>query len=84
MVLAYQTDRNCLVGLVRFVRHVGEEAYFQVVEEVNVKVRPLKKADPAIAAIPAFRPGPIRTLYAISERDALKLMEAARGATAEV
>jgi hypothetical protein len=78
MVLAYQTDRNELVGVVRFAGFVGEEAHFSVVEEIGVKVRPLKRADPAIAAIPALQPGPIRTLYPISESDAVRLLGAAR------
>jgi hypothetical protein len=78
MVLAYQTDRNELVGLVRCVKAVAGGVYFVPVEEIGVKVRPLKKADQAIAAIPALKPGPIQTLYSISKEDARRLLDAAR------
>jgi hypothetical protein len=80
MVLAYQTDRNELVGLVRMAKRVGEEIYFEPVEQIGVKVRPLKKANPAIEAIPALQPGPVQTLYSISETDALRLLSDARAA----
>jgi len=44
---------------------------------LRVKVRPLKEADPLIAAIPAFQPGPIQALRGISPTDARRLISAA-------
>jgi hypothetical protein len=78
MVFAYQTNRNELVGLVRVVRRDGEEVHFEAVEEFGVRVRPLKSAYPAVALIPAFAPGPKKTIYPISESDAQVLLDAAR------
>lgn len=81
VLIAYQTDRNELVGLVRATgwirRGGGESLVVKPIKRIGVKVRPLKRANPAIAAIPAFKPGPIRTLYAISEEDARRLLKAA-------
>jgi hypothetical protein len=82
-VLAYQTDRNELVGLLKMVKFVGDEVHFSVVEEFGIKVRPLKKANAVIAAIPALQPGPIQTLYTISQSDANALLNAARSALAD-
>lgn len=82
MVLAYQTDRNELVGVVR-VRSgpdMHKCVYFKAVERFRMKVRPLKQLDGRIAAIPAFRPGQIRTLYDILPSDVNLLLKAA-GAT---
>jgi hypothetical protein len=78
MVLAYQTDRNELVGLVRMVQVVGDEVHFEAVEEIGVRVRPLKEGHPALAVIPAFAPGPRQTINAISESDAQQVLDAAR------
>jgi hypothetical protein len=79
-LIAYQTNRNELVGLVR-VRQSCEQdtfVYLEPVERIKpVKVRPLKKSDPQIAAIPAFKPGPIQTIYEISLSDAQRLLKAA-------
>ena len=80
MLIAYQTDRNELIGLVR-VRQSCEQdtfVYLEPVEKIkSVKVRLLKKSDPQIAVIPAFKPGPIQTIYGISEADAKRLLKAA-------
>src|SRR6266404_1355236 len=70
MIIAYQTDRNELVGVCRMSRF-KKDGPFKIVlleplENVGVTVRPLKAADPKIAAIPALQPGPIMTLYSIS------------------
>jgi hypothetical protein len=81
MILAYQTDRNELVGLVRMVRVVGEEVHFQMVEEFGVRVRALKEANPRLAEIPAFSFGPKQTLLRISETDAQMVIDAARAGT---
>jgi hypothetical protein len=57
MVIAYQTERNELVGLTkvdRFRRRGAHlDLYLEPLEEIGVKVRPLKKADSRIAGIPA-------------------------------
>ena len=81
IILAYQTDRNELVGLATVVglRPYGkyQELILNPGRKIGAKVRPLKQADPRIAAIPAFRPGPIQTLYNISSADAKRLLRAA-------
>ncbi|MGI8654447.1 MAG: HNH endonuclease signature motif containing protein [Pyrinomonadaceae bacterium] len=79
MVLAYQTNRNELVGLakVRQSCEVDSYLYLDPVEVVGVKVRPLKRLDSKIAEIPALKPGPIQTIYSISPSDARYLLEAA-------
>jgi hypothetical protein len=84
MVLAYQTDRNELVGLAKVdsFRRRGRhrDLYLESLEHIGAKVRPLKKVDPRIAAIPALQPGRIQTLYPISAADAKALLRAARAA----
>jgi hypothetical protein len=65
-ILAYQTDRNELVGLakVKALRPRGKflDLILRPLKKIGVKVRPLKKLDPKIAAIPALQPGRIQTL----------------------
>src|SRR3954463_2186905 len=60
-VLAYQTDRNELVGLAKVVRLTKRgpyhDAILKPVARIGAKVRPLK-ADPHIGAIPALQGGP--------------------------
>jgi hypothetical protein len=82
MIIAYQTDRNELVGLAQVRQPCEDDTYLYLdpVEIIRVKVRPLKKSDPKIAAIPALQPGPIKTIYDISTSDARRLLKAA-GAT---
>ncbi len=77
-IIAYQTDRNELVGIVEVSQSCAVDGYLylQPIEIIGVKVRPLK-TDPNIAAIPAFKPGPIKTLYEISSADAERLLKAA-------
>jgi hypothetical protein len=77
-IIAYQTDRNELVGLARMVKFKGTEVYLEAVEKIGTRVRPLKKADTRIAVIPALQPGPIQTIYAISDSDGNRLVQAAR------
>ena len=85
LILAYQTNRNELVGLARVERlekrrqHL--DLYLEPVEELRVKVRPLKQASERIERIPALQPGPIMTLYDISKIDAVWLLHAARKAS---
>ncbi len=86
-IIAYQTDRNELVGIATVVglkqRGQYQDLMLKPLRRVGVKVRPLKRSDPRIAAIPAFKPGPIRTLYEISDKDADRLLRAAGVGTAK-
>jgi hypothetical protein len=81
MIIAYQTDTNELVGLARVRQPCDKDTYLYLepVEVIRpgVKVRPLRRSDPDIAAIPAFQPGRIATIYEISASDAQKLLSAA-------
>ena len=79
-VIAYQTDRNELVGTARVAQSSDRDGwlYLERLKTIGVKVRPLKTADPAIAEISAFRPGPIMTVYPISSAEADRLLKAAR------
>jgi uncharacterized protein DUF3883 len=81
-IIAYQTDRNELVGLARVVEFQPRRGYQDVVlepfEQIGTRVRPLKHKDPRIARIPALKRGPIRTIYAVSDDDAKRLLRAAR------
>jgi hypothetical protein len=80
-ILAYQTDRNELVGLARVLRWQRRGPFQQVilkpVERIGTKVRPLKQADARIANIGALQPGPIKTIYYITAVDARRLVNAA-------
>lgn len=86
-VIAYQTDRNELVGVARVVAWKPQGKYRRLilkpVQRLGVRVRPLKGANPKVAQIPALQPGPIRTLYPISETDARTLLKAAGRRVAE-
>jgi hypothetical protein len=80
-ILAYQTDRNELVGIARVVAWKRQGQYNRLVlkptRTIGVRVRALKEANARVARIPALQPGPIRTLYPISPRDARTLLKAA-------
>jgi hypothetical protein len=80
-ILAYQTDRNELVGVARVVGWKPQGKYKRLilkpVRTIGVRVRPLKEASSKIARIPALQPGQIRTLYSISRADATALLKAA-------
>lgn len=80
-ILAYQTDRNELVGLAKVTalhpRGKFLDLMLRPMKKIGVKVRPLKKLDPKIAAIPALQPGRIQTLYDITAADAKRLLRAA-------
>ena len=81
-ILAYQTDRNELVGIAKVVRQRKRGLYYDLilrpVEEIRAKVRPLKKRYASISRIPALQGGPIRTLYPIAADDARRLLRSAR------
>jgi hypothetical protein len=81
-IIAYQTDRNELVGLAKVQQSCELDGclYLTPIETIGVKVRSLREADPRIAAIPAFKPGPIKTIYSICEADAKRLLQAAGAA----
>lgn len=80
-IIAYQTDRNELVGIAEVTQSCAIDGYLYLdpIETIGVKVRPLK-ADPDIDAIPAFKPSPIKTVYEISSKHAKKLLKAAKRA----
>ncbi|WP_337288754.1 DUF3883 domain-containing protein [Candidatus Methylomirabilis sp.] len=79
MIIAYQTNRNELVGTAKVKQSCDRDGwlYLERLRTIGVKVRPLKEADAAIAAIPALRPGPVMTVYQISAADAIRLLKAA-------
>lgn len=86
-VLAYQTNRNELVGVAEVVglrrsKHT-ESLWLKPIEPLGVKLLPLKRSDPAIAAIPALKQGPVRTIYEMTVSDAERLLEAARAVVRE-
>src|SRR4030067_1653020 len=78
-IVAYQTNRNEFVGLATVTQTAEKDTYVYLkpLERIGVKVRPLKKANPKIASIPALQPGPIKTIYEISDSDARRLLKAA-------
>ena len=80
-ILAYQTNRNELVGLAKVMALRPHGEYFDLIlrpmKKIGVKVRPLKQSDKKIASIRALQPGPIRTLYDITPMDAKRLLRAA-------
>ncbi len=68
-----------LVGLARAMGVDGDQLRVRPLERIGAPIRPLKKADPKIAAIPALQGGDVRSAYRISNRDAERLLRAARG-----
>lgn len=87
-ILAYQTDLNEFVG-VATVKRVDDntarvrKVYLQpdpTYARFDVKVRQLKRDDPKVAEIPAFKTRRIATLYKISGTDARILLKAAQNA----
>jgi hypothetical protein len=77
MVLAYQTDRDELVGLAKMMRFEGQEVHLEPVTKFGrgLRIRRLKNQYPDIAEIRAFQePG---TLYSIAEYHAKNLIEIA-------
>jgi hypothetical protein len=78
-ILAFQSDRNELVGIaiVRESSEADTHVHLEPIQEVRVKVRPLKQVDPRIAEIAAFKPGVVKTLYEIRESEVRWLLEAA-------
>ncbi|MFN0017760.1 MAG: hypothetical protein ACKVP0_05830 [Pirellulaceae bacterium] len=76
-VLAYQTDRNELLGSAEVeewkVERGRDYVYLRPLVKLHhdgVKVRELKSADARIAEIWAFKTREIKTLYEISDEDA--------------
>jgi len=80
-ILAYQTDRNELVGVAHVVGWKPQGKFRRLIlkpiRTIGVRVRPLKKTNPKVARIPALQPGQIRTLYSISRADAAALLKSA-------
>lgn len=81
-LLAYQTNRNELVGVARvlgFKRYRGSRhVEVEPMEKIGAKVRPLKEQHPRIAAIHALQQGPVRTLHEIGRSTAEYLLRVAR------
>lgn len=79
LILAYQTDRNELVGVVKVRRPCGRDGYLYLspVQRIGTKVRALKSSHPKVAKIKAFKPGPIMTVYPIPDDDVRVLLRAA-------
>lgn len=81
-ILAYQSDRNELVGVARVTGLVRKRGALhlgvQPREVIGAKVRPLKKKDRRIASIPALQQGPVKTLYKMKASDAKYLLRRAR------
>lgn len=75
MVIAYQTDRNEIVGLAKVTQSCLKDGYLRLepTESIGTKVRPLKKANSRINDIDALKQGPIRTIYRI-ENDEVELL----------
>jgi len=78
-VIAYQTDRNELVGVTKVKEFRGPYLYLEPLEEIRAKVRPLK-ADPKVDAIPALTRHARTTLFSMSAAEAQTLLRAARRA----
>lgn len=79
-LLAYQTDKNSLVGIARVAYWQKGEVFVQPLRRIGergVKVRPLKKKDPKVDAIPALQGGPIQTIYAMTPKEVDTLLRAA-------
>ncbi len=80
-VIAYQTDRRELVGVAKVLRLARRGQFLELilkpVSRVQASMPALKKKDARIAALPAFRPGWIATLYPISVPDAKHLLRTA-------
>ncbi len=85
MIIAYQTDRNEVVGLAKVQKMKSRGKYLDVYLErleriaktKRRKVRDLKNADARIAVIPALQGGRITTIYDISPSDARYLLKGA-------
>src|SRR5208337_2292520 len=76
-IIAYQTNRNKIVGLTRVRQSCEQDGclYLTPLKRIGGKVRPLKK-DAAIASIKAFQPGPVHTIYSLTKEEAERLLEA--------
>lgn len=79
-IIAYQTNRNKIVGLTRVRQSCEQDGclYLTPLKRIGGKVRPLKK-DAAIASIKAFQPGPVHTIYSLTKEEAERLLEAIGG-----
>jgi len=79
-IVCYQSNLNELVGLAVAERwrtaRDHRELWLKPLRRIEIKVRPLKKRFPGVARIDAFRPGPVRTLTAISQAEVEVLFRA--------
>lgn len=78
LVIAFQSERNEVVGLAEVVRlkPVGKhkQPLLKALEHDGVELRPLKKIDERIRGMDAFKPGKIQTIYDITTSDAWHLI----------
>lgn len=75
LLIAYQTDRNEVVGLVEVVKpNQKGKLYVRPIEEYRVRLLPLKKQDERIGKLGAFAQGKIATIYSITTADAWHLL----------
>ena len=81
-IIAHQTDRQELVGVATVTEWRKRGNYLDLIlqpqENLGIDMRALKKQDARIAALRAYQPGPIDTLYEIAADDADYLLEQAR------
>ena len=80
-MLAYQTDRNELVGLAKLVTLKPRGEYHDLIlkplKRIGVKFPSLKELDGKIAEIPAFQPSWPKTLYPVDHSNVQRLFRTA-------
>src|SRR3990172_2696954 len=81
LILAYQTDRRAAIGICELIELVeteeGETEMLLAPRErftSPVDILSLKKSDPSVATIGAFRQGQVQTLYETSQEEAQTLL----------
>jgi hypothetical protein len=82
LILAYQTDRRAAIGICEVLDlaedQEGEtEIFLKPIERLArpVDILSLKRSDPSVAEIRAFRQGQVQTLYETSQEEARTLLE---------
>lgn len=86
LIIAYQTDRTELVGIAELVdiKKVGDrlDIILAAIEDIRVQLPQLKRLDPTIESLSAFKKGAFSTLYRISTADAWHLLNVAKAQAA--
>jgi len=78
LLCSQSKPQPALIGVARAMGVVRGQLLVRPMERIGARIRPLKEADPFIAAIPALKPGDVRSAYPISKSDAERLLQAAR------